>query len=762
MLLNSRFVVLANDFSTYSEESVDSGLAIENLQESLISVSEEMTISSSENSIESETNSSDSVVENSSSSMDGEINLSSGIEIELSEEIVEEIQYESIFYNNQWFQVPVQPETKELTINPNDNHELGSFVVGETNSRAKLDVITEKQTGRPRWDFIDVASYQSDLSVSDYEYMKKQGITGVVVKLTEATTYKNPYAKTQIENAKKAGLKVSTYHFSRYTTKSGAEKEAEFYAKVAKELKLSSDTIMVNDLEVGLNQYSTQNSMIFSNRLKSLGYNNTIHYSSAYMFSSGLLSTAMLGEKNLWVAQYPYQPSNKDILHSTRSAWQWSSTMQFTTIKGKTFDVNMDHSGLFSNFSIDKPKDEILNSISSEKIINKYGTIGNTDYIFWLDLNLQQENVNSSKYYNKTLFVEKEFTFRDGKKLFSIKNNENNFIGYIESAAVTIAGGQHGIYQNYGKYVMLKGDYAIWNGFNWAKSTSAAPYKNKTVQARGIYYHFNGSSYLSLYDNQGKWVGYINQNGTKAGSSQQEKFKKVQDLLNKEFKNQNLGIYVMSLVDGSTAQINGNKQFHAASTGKLPALYYTQKMILEKKVDGNKLLTYTDAINQMSGAYMRGGAGVLQSQPYGKKFSLNTIMNWTAKYSDNQGTNFLAYYASNKYDAAMKKEISTIMGRNWTAPFYVNAKDNAMMLEAIYNQGGKLITDMSNTVYDNQRIPKYIPVQVAHKIGDVNDLRHDAGIIYSKEPYVLSVLTQNYQSYEKISVLSKKIYDILK
>lgn len=266
MLLNSRFVVLANDFSTYSEESVDSGLAIENLQESLISVSEEMTISSSENSIESETNSSDSVVENSSSSMDGEINLSSGIEIELSEEIVEEIQYESIFYNNQWFQVPVQPETKELTINPNDNHELGSFVVGETNSRAKLDVITEKQTGRPRWDFIDVASYQSDLSVSDYEYMKKQGITGVVVKLTEATTYKNPYAKTQIENAKKAGLKVSTYHFSRYTTKSGAEKEAEFYAKVAKELKLSSDTIMVNDLEVGLNQYSTQNSMIFSNR----------------------------------------------------------------------------------------------------------------------------------------------------------------------------------------------------------------------------------------------------------------------------------------------------------------------------------------------------------------------------------------------------------------------------------------------------------------------------------------------------------------
>ena len=332
----------------------------------------------------------------------------------------------------------------------------------------------------------------------------------------------------------------------------------------------------------------------------------------------------------------------------------------------------------------------------------------------------------------------------------------------MNAAGAHVATGQQGIYQTHNKYVTIKSNsYTIWKNFGWS-SKASGKFAGKTYLAKGIYRHFNGSSYLSLYDSNNKWVGYINQNGTKAGSSQQEKFKKVQDLLNKEFKNQNLGIYVMSLVDGSTAQINGNKQFHAASTGKLPALYYTQKMILEKKVDGNKLLTYTDAINQMPGAYMRGGAGVLQSQPYGKKFSLNTIMNWTAKYSDNQGTNFLAYYASNKYDAAMKKEISTIMGRNWTAPFYVNAKDNAMMLEAIYNQGGKLITDMSNTVYDNQRIPKYIPVQVAHKIGDVNDLRHDAGIIYSKEPYVLSVLTQNYQSYEKISVLSKKIYDILK
>ena len=473
-----------------------------------------------------------------------------------------------------------------------------------------------------------------------------------------------------------------------------------------------------------------------------------------------------------------YQSYGKYVmLNGKQTIWRdfnWSKKIDLTPYKNKTLQAR----GIYYHFNgssylslyDNQGKwvgyiDAIGANVASGKQGNyqsygKYVTIKSNSYAIWK--NFGWSSKASGDFAGKTYLAKGIYYHFNGSSYLSLYDNQGKWVGYINAGGAKVAKGKQGTYQTYNKYVTVKSNsYAIWKNFGWS-SKASGKFAGKTYLAKGIYRHFNGSSYLSLYDSNNKWIGYINQNGTKAGSSQQEKFKKVQDLLNKEFKNQNLGIYVMSLVDGSTAQINGNKQFHAASTGKLPALYYTQKMILEKKVDGNKLLTYTDAINQMPGAYMRGGAGVLQSQPYGKKFSLNTIMNWTAKYSDNQGTNFLAYYASNKYDAAMKKEISTIMGRNWTAPFYVNAKDNAMMLEAIYNQGGKLITDMSNTVYDNQRIPKYIPVQVAHKIGDVNDLRHDAGIIYSKEPYVLSVLTQNYQSYEKISVLSKKIYDILK
>lgn len=248
---------------------------------------------------------------------------------------------------------------------------------------------------------------------------------------------------------------------------------------------------------------------------------------------------------------------------------------------------------------------------------------------------------------------------------------------------------------------------------------------------------------------------------TPAKPSRVAEFEKVQEYINREYNNQNYGIFVMSLTDESTAQVNGNTRFVAASTGKLPVLYYTQKRILEGAVDGDQLHRYSDAINQIPHAYMRGGAGILQNQHKGSRFSLHTIMTWTAKYSDNQGANFLAHFAANNYDKAMKKEISEILEREWITTSPVTAKDNAMLLRAIYHQGGKLITDLSNTIFDKQRIPKYLPVQVAHKIGDLEDLRHDAAIVYAKDPYILSVLTRNYQSYERISILSKNIFDIL-
>lgn len=78
--------------------------------------------------------------------------------------------------------------------------------------------------GLPNKDFIDVASHQGSISTNDYQIIKNEGVKGVSVKLTEGTSYVNPYAQTQINNAKAVGLQVSAYHFSRYISVQDAKK----------------------------------------------------------------------------------------------------------------------------------------------------------------------------------------------------------------------------------------------------------------------------------------------------------------------------------------------------------------------------------------------------------------------------------------------------------------------------------------------------------------------------------------------------------
>lgn len=94
------------------------------------------------------------------------------------------------------------------------NYELGSFAQNAPVNYSFLRSKRSLSETPPRVDFIDISSHNGEISVEQFQKMKNMGVKGVVVKLTERTTYKNPLAPSQITNAKKAGLTVSTYHFS--------------------------------------------------------------------------------------------------------------------------------------------------------------------------------------------------------------------------------------------------------------------------------------------------------------------------------------------------------------------------------------------------------------------------------------------------------------------------------------------------------------------------------------------------------------------
>lgn len=120
--------------------------------------------------------------------------------------------------------------------------------------------------------------------------MKSYGISGVVVKLTESTSYINSLSESQIVNAKAAGLKVSAYHYSWFATNERAVKEADYFAAAAANIGLDKNTIMVNDLEdpsIISRADHTATSLVFENELKKLGYKNIRHYVSKSLVQSG-------------------------------------------------------------------------------------------------------------------------------------------------------------------------------------------------------------------------------------------------------------------------------------------------------------------------------------------------------------------------------------------------------------------------------------------------------------------------------------------
>lgn len=473
-----------------------------------------------------------------------ELSSSNSVEVEENEkvsayteetEIMEQdstdgVEYEEVFYNGKLFKFPVQKEIDEVDKNLNDNHDLGTYTKSENYGHSNPTQITEEQIERPRWDFIDVSSRHGELSVADYEYMLEQGVTGVVVKLTEGTFYTNPFAEKQIKNAEKAGLKVSTYHFSRYTTKKGAENEAVYYVETARRMNLDLNTVMVNDLEVNLNEYSTQNAIFFANKVKELGFSHVLHYASEATLREAKYSASILGEEYLWIAEYPEEATEKNKLHSANAAWQWSNKMTFDTISEENFSVSSDYKGKLSNpdKKISKKIETTKHSsIISEKNINKYATILSNDFVFWKDLTFKEKNAMSKKYFQQTLFVEKEFILLDGLKFLSIKDKNNKMLGYIDSTSVEIVSGEEGAFQSVNKYVTIKGTSPIWANFSWTSNHNPSKYKNQTVKAKGKYHHFSGANYLSLYDSKDNWIGYINENGTKLGSGEQGAFHSI-------------------------------------------------------------------------------------------------------------------------------------------------------------------------------------------------------------------------------------------
>ena len=243
---------------------------------------------------------------------------------------------------------------KEETPLPSDT---GSTTFFNTGTHAPAGRSTDVAV-QPK-SFVDVSSHNGDISIGDYRTLANKGVGGVVVKLTEDTWYKNPNAENQIRNAQAAGLQVSTYHFSRYTSEEAARAEARFYIAEAQRLNLPKNTLMVNDFEDAKMQPNiNRNTQAWADEMRKNGYTNLMFYTSASWLDEnnlrkkGPVNTAQFGLQNFWVAQYPSPKLSVNDAKSLRyngKAGAWQFTSQAELLPGKhLFDHSVDYTGRFT------------------------------------------------------------------------------------------------------------------------------------------------------------------------------------------------------------------------------------------------------------------------------------------------------------------------------------------------------------------------------------------------------------------------------
>lgn len=222
--------------------------------------------------------------------------------------------------------------------------------------------------------FIDLAAYQPD-TLDYFQKMWALGVRGAVVKLTEGSedgsAYINPKAGNQIKNAKAVGMKVSAYHFARYTSNADAKNEANFFVKTAQSFGLPSDTVMVIDAEVKTAADYTGATLSAMKQVESLGYKTTAVYAARSFWQEKILDESKL--YNIWLAGYGI----KDLYVKNAIAWQYDDKF-----KGYSQDINYDFTGLFTSGKTTGSVPEMKSATvaASKKTISVTGTFKDGDW----------------------------------------------------------------------------------------------------------------------------------------------------------------------------------------------------------------------------------------------------------------------------------------------------------------------------------------------------------------------------------------------
>lgn len=179
-----------------------------------------------------------------------------------------------------------------------------------------------------------------------------------------------------------------------------------------------------------------------------------------------------------------------------------------------------------------------------------------------------------------------------------------------------------------------------------------------------------------------------------------------------------------------------------------------------------------------------GGAGPLEHAAIGSRLSLLELIELMITESDNTATNILidllGMASVNRLvkrfgcpDTLLARRMMDFTARaagidNFTSPADMNCLLGRILArQCISPDSDAAMLAILLRQTDKCKLPLYLPsdIGVANKTGELDGVEHDAGIILSQPPYILTIMTDGLPDEERgrqtIASLSRVVYDFL-
>ncbi|MHC9537689.1 GH25 family lysozyme [Dellaglioa sp. BT-FLS60] len=367
------------------------------------------------------------------------------------------------------------------------------------NSLVRAEATLSKSATNKANSIPDLSEFQGSFTDAQAKVLKKK-FKFVILRVQYGSNRKDLVIDHNIAMMKKYNIPYGVYSFSQYENVADARVEAKDLYTRAKDAKF-----FVNDYE---DQTVTNASKANTNAAtkawademaKHVGSRKVILYSYAD-FMNKHANTAVKGYDCFWLAAYQSDEPTA-IVHSL---WQYTSNYTNHGLSGV--------GGIDASIMNGKNADWFLGTSATSaagkaQAYNKLVTVKKSGYNIWGNFKWSTKKGNTTKFIGKNYTAKYNYNHSNGSVFYSLYDKNNKWIGYVNRNAVVTAKSN----QFAASVKVNKKGYKIWSNFFWSKIRNTTNnYYGKNFNVRYSYELGNGSTFYSLYNNAGTWIGYVN------------------------------------------------------------------------------------------------------------------------------------------------------------------------------------------------------------------------------------------------------------